>query len=305
MSDKKEHHPHFPIHLPHKHHEEVIVTNPTWEKVKLARNPERPHTRDYLSGIFSDFLEFHGDRVSGDDPAIVGGMARFEGETVMVVGHQKGRTTKENIARKFGMPKAEGFRKAERLMKQAARFGYPILTFLDTPGADPSMEAEEKGISQAISSNIVNMLTLQVPIIVTIIGEGGSGGALGIGIGDRVLMLENSIFTVASPEPAAAILWHDAKQAPAAAEAMRLTAQDNLAFGIIDEIIPEPPGGAHTDHKATLLAVKSAIGKHLQEVKAITASRGLNGPSMLVQDRRMRYQNYGVFHDTQEVPNEF
>ncbi len=298
MPEEKEH---FHIHLPH-HHEQhpPLLSNTTWEVVQLARHPQRPHSLDYFKGphrILSDFVELHGDRVYGDDPAIVGGVGVFEGQTVMVIGHQKGHTTKANIACNFGMPKAEGFRKAERLMKQAARFDYPILTFLDTQGADPSKESEERGIAQAIAKNLAVMQSIEVPIIVTVIGEGGSGGALGIGIGDRVLMLANSIFTVASPEPAAAILWHDAKQAAAAAEAMRITAQDNLNFGFAAEIIPEPEGGAHMNHSATIKAVREAISRHLTEIQTTYDLRSEKGKRHLVVDRRQRYKNMGAFTD--------
>src|SRR5215212_6385723 len=201
-----------------------------WQRVQIARHPDRPHTLDYIQRLCVDFVELHGDRMFGDDASIIGGLAGFEGQTVMVIGHQKGSSTKENITRNFGMAQPEGYRKAQRLMEHAARFGFPILTCIDTPGANPGVQAEERGIGQAIAANLMTMLTIEVPIITTVIGEGGSGGALAIGLGDRVLMLENSIYSVASPEASAAILWHDAGQAAEAAEAMRITAHDLLSL---------------------------------------------------------------------------
>lgn len=217
-----------------------------WDKVQIARHPRRPATLDYISNIFTDFFEMHGDRLLGDDAAIVGGLARLENKTVMVIGHQKGKgTTKENLKRNFGMPNPEGFRKAARLMRFAEKFGHPVITFVDTPGAYPGIEAEERGQYEAIASNVALMMRLEVPIIVMVIGEGGSGGALAIGVGDRVIMLENSIYSVISPEGCASILWRNSSLAPKAAEALKLTSKDLKELGIIDEILSEPLGGAH------------------------------------------------------------
>jgi acetyl-CoA carboxylase carboxyl transferase subunit alpha len=270
-----------------------------WQRVQLARHPERPHTLDYIQKICTDFVELHGDRLFGDDASIIGGMASFGGQTVMVIGHQKGNSTKENIARNFGMPQPEGYRKAQRLMEHAARFGFPILTFIDTPGANPGMQAEERGIGQAIAANLMTMLTVEVPIIATVIGEGGSGGALAIGLGDRVLMLENSIYSVASPEASATILWHDAGQAPAAAEAMRITAPDLLGFGIIDEIVPEPEGGAHTDQTTTFEAVREAIARNLADLQETYAPQTRKGSKKLLEDRHAKYERMGVYADAE------
>ncbi len=271
---------------------------PPWERVKLARHPDRPHTLEYIQRLCTDFVELHGDRLFGDDAAIIGGLGTFNGQTVMVIGHQKGRSTKENIARNFAQAHPEGFRKAQRLMEHAARFGFPILTFIDTPGANPGMQAEERGIGQAIAANLMTMLTVQVPIIATVIGEGGSGGALAIGVGDRVLMLENSIYSVASPEASAAILWRDAGQAPAAAEAMRITALDLLSFGIIDQIIPEPPGGAHTDVTATLDAAYETIAQNLAELQSAYSLRTKRGAQKLLEDRHHKYERMGAYYET-------
>jgi acetyl-CoA carboxylase carboxyl transferase subunit alpha len=215
----------------------------------------------------------------------------------MVIGHQKGRSTKENLARNFGMAQPEGYRKSQRLMEHAARFGFPILTFIDTPGANPGMHAEEHGIGQAIAASLMTMLTIEVPIIATVIGEGGSGGALAIGIGDRVLMLENSIYSVASPESSAAILWHDAGQASTAAEAMRITAPDLLHFGIIDVIVPEPEGGAHTDAAAAMDAVRDAIAGSLAELRTTYALHTKRGSRKLLEDRHLKYERMGVYAD--------
>src|SRR6266704_5381976 len=221
-----------------------------WERVELARHPQRPYTLDYLQMAFSVFLELHGDRLFGDDAAMVGGLASLHNTTVMVIGHQKGRDTKENMLRRFGMARPEGYRKALRLMRHAEKFGIPVITLIDIPGADPSLVAEERGQAFAIAENLLAMSQLRVPLVSAIIGEGGSGGALALGVADRVLMLENAIHSVASPEAAASILWKDAGNAAEAAEAMKITAADLLGFGIVDAVVPEPPGGAHTDHAA-------------------------------------------------------
>ena len=270
-----------------------------WQRVQIARHPDRPHSLDYILRICTDFVEMHGDRLFGDDAAIVGGLARFDGQTVMVIGQQKGRSTKENIVRNFGMPQPEGYRKARRLMEHAARFGFPILTFIDTPGASPGVQSEERGIGQAIADNLMTMLTLEVPIIATVIGEGGSGGALAIGVADRILMLENSVYSVASPEAAAAILWRDAAQAPAAAETMRITAYDLYEFGIVDEVVPEPEGGAHTDPGTTIEAVRVAVARHLADITSSYALRTRKGTRQLLEDRRAKYLRIGSYAERQ------
>jgi acetyl-CoA carboxylase carboxyl transferase subunit alpha len=272
-----------------------------WDRVKIARHPDRPHTLDYIQRLCTEFVELHGDRLFGDDAAIVGGLAFLDGQPVMVIGHQKGRSTKENIARNFAQANPEGFRKAQRLMEHANRFGLPILTFIDTPGANPGMQAEERGIGQSIAANLMTMLTIEVPIIATVIGEGGSGGALAIGVGDRVLMLENSIYSVASPEASAAILWRDAAQASAAAEAMRITAPDLLSFGIIDEIVPEPEEGAHADPNGAMDAVREAISRNLAEIRASYALHTKRGSRKLLDDRHRKYERMGAY---EEVPTE-
>ncbi len=266
-----------------------------WERVQMARHTERPHTLDYIQRLCTDFVEMHGDRLFGDDAAIIGGIASFDGQTVMVIGEQKGRSTKENIARNFGMPQPEGYRKAERLMKHAARFGFPIITFIDTPGASPGMQAEERGIGQAIAQNILTMLQVEVPFIAVVIGEGGSGGALAIGVGDRILMLENSTYSVASPEAAATILWRDAAQASAAAQSMRITAPDLLEFGVIDQIIAEPDGGAHTDPAATMEAVREAIAQNLSELRARYSLNTKKGARQLLEARRKKFRRMGRY----------
>src|SRR5256885_700825 len=219
------------------------------QRVQVARHPKRPYALDYLRSVFSDFVELHGDRLFRDDPAIVGGWARLDGQTVMAIGHQKGRDTKENLRRNFGMAHPEGYRKALRLMKLAEKFHAPVVTLVDTPGAYPGIGAEERGQAEAIAHNLLEMAGLRTPILTAIIGEGGSGGALGVGLGDRVLMLENAVYSVISPEGCAAILWKDASQRERAAEALKITAQDLLQLGVIDEIVPEPPGGAHADRQ--------------------------------------------------------
>jgi acetyl-CoA carboxylase carboxyl transferase subunit alpha len=266
-----------------------------WERVQIARHTERPHALDYIQRLCTDFVEMHGDRLFGDDAAIIGGIASFDGQTIMVIGEQKGRSTKENITRNFGMPQPEGYRKAERLMKHAARFGFPIITFIDTPGASPGMQAEERGIGQAIAQNILTMLQVEVPFIAVVIGEGGSGGALAIGVGDRILMLENSTYSVASPEAAATILWRDASQASAAAQAMRITAPDLLEFGVIDQIIPEPEGGAHTDQGATMEAVREAIAHNLADLRARFSLNTKKGARQLLEARRKKFRRMGRY----------
>ncbi len=263
---------------------------PAWEHVQLARHPRRPHSLDYIERLFSAFQEIHGDRNFGDDAAIVCGYAMFRGWPVMVIAQQKGRDTKQKLLRNFGMPKPEGYRKALRVMNLAGKFSRPILTFLDTPGAYPGIDAEERGQAEAIARNLMGMAQLPVPVIVTCIGEGGSGGALALGVGNRVLMLENAIYSVISPESCAAIVWRDAAQAELAAEALRLTSQDLLQLGIIDEIIPEPPEGAHADHDRAARYVGDAIETHLKVLVACP-------PSQLVDDRYQKFRLMGNFFE--------
>src|SRR5918995_223299 len=236
-----------------------------FERVQLARHPDRPYALDFIERLFDDFVEIHGDRRYADDPAIVCGLARFRGLSIVVVGHQKGRDTKQRSYRNFGMPKPEGYRKALRVMKLAEKFGRPIFTLIDTPGAYPGIDAEERGQAEAIAFNLREMAKLKVPVIVTVIGEGGSGGALAIGVGDQVLMLENAVYSVISPEGCAAILWKDAKLADQAATGLRLTAQDLYAEKIVDQIINEPPGGAHTDYDHAARLLDSALTERLAE----------------------------------------
>src|SRR5688572_16094801 len=262
-----------------------------WQRTQLARHPKRPHTRDWCKLLLEDFLELHGDRVYGDDTAIVGGLARFEGQSVVVIGHQKGRDTREKIARNFGMPHPEGYRKARRLMDLAAKFGKPIVTFIDTPGAYPGLGAEERGQGEAIARNLKRMASLPVPIIVVVTGEGGSGGALAIGMGNRVLMLEYAIYSVISPEGCAAILWGDAARAPEAAQSMRTTAPDLLRLGVIDAIVPEPVGGAHRDWEQTAQNIRVALREHLWPLRG--RSRG-----ELVRDRYDKFRRIGVFDES-------
>jgi acetyl-CoA carboxylase carboxyl transferase subunit alpha len=259
-----------------------------WQKVQVARHRERPYTLDYLQWGFADFLELHGDRRYADDSSIVGGPALLDGSTVMVIGHQKGRDTRENVERNFGMPHPEGYRKAERLMLQAQHFGMPVVTFIDTPGANAGLADEERGQAEAIASSIATMLSLRVPSVAVVIGEGGSGGALAIAAADRILMLEHAVFTVASPEAAAAILWRDSGKAPDAAEHMRITAQDLKAFGLIDEIIPEPAGGAHRDHMAAAQSVTGAVTRVVEELRQLS-------PDRLVEERYEKYRDIAFY----------
>ena len=242
-----------------------IETRTAFERVQLARHADRPYTLDLIERLFEDFVELHGDKRFAEDPAIVCGLARFHGLPVVVVGHQKGRDTKQRSYRNFGMPKPEGYRKALRVMKLGEKFGRPIFTFIDTPGAYPGIDAEERGQAEAIAYNLREMAKIKVPIIVTVIGEGGSGGALAICVGDQVLMLENAIYSVISPEGCAAILWKDSTQADRAAEGLRLTAQHLFEEGIIDKIIPEPEGGAHNDYDQTARYLDSALSERLAE----------------------------------------
>ena len=261
------------------------------QRVTVARHPRRPYTLDYLSTIFTDFIELHGDRLFMDDLAVVGGWARLDGQTVMVIGHQKGRDTKENLKRNFGMPHPEGYRKALRLMQLAAKFGAPVITLIDTPGAYPGLGAEERGQSEALARNIIEMSALPTACVAVVIGEGGSGGALALGVADRVLMLENSVYSVISPEGCAAILWKDASQRERAAEALKLTPEDLLQLKLIDEIVPEPPGGAHQNPDATGEALREALIRHLAELRRVR-------PDRLVRRRAEKYAAMGVYAES-------
>lgn len=251
--------------------ERVAAAKTAFERVQLARHPDRPYTMDFIERLFEEFVELHGDRRFADDPAIVCGLARFHGLPVVVIGHQKGRDTKQRSYRNFGMPKPEGYRKALRAMKLAEKFRRPIITLIDTPGAYPGIDAEERGQAEAIAYNLREMAKLKVPVIVTVIGEGGSGGALAIGVGDQVMMLENAVYSVISPEGCAAILWKDSSQADRAAEGLRLTAQNLFEEKIVDQIISEPPDGAHTDYDQAARFLDSALSERLAE--AVSSSQ--------------------------------
>jgi acetyl-CoA carboxylase carboxyl transferase subunit alpha len=259
-----------------------------WQKTLVARHPQRPYTLDFIAALFEEWCEIHGDRNFGDDPAIVGGFARFRGEPCAVVGHQKGRNTKEKIYRNFGQPRPEGFRKAMRIMRLAEKFGLPIFSFVDTQGAYPGVGAEERGQAEAIAVNLREMSALQVPVIVTVIGEGGSGGALALGVGDRVFMLEHSVYSVISPEGCAAILWKNSASAPEAASAMKITAQDLKRLGIIDEIVPEPSGGAHADPAQAAELLAPYLERSLKELAKLK-------PAQLPEERFKKFRKMGVF----------
>ena len=259
-----------------------------WQRVQLARHPERPYTLDYIYMITENFIEMHGDRLFKDDKAIVGGLAMLDEQKIMIIGHQKGRDTKSNVYRNFGMSNPEGYRKALRLMKLAEKFRIPVITMLDTPGAYPGIEAEERGQAEAIARNLLEMSRLRVPIIVTIIGEGASGGALGIGIGDRVLMLQNTWYSVISPESCSSILWRSWEYKETAAEALKLTAEDLLEQGIIDRIIPEPLGGAHKDHLKMASTLKSVLKEELSILMKIK-------PEKLIQNRLEKFAKMGMY----------
>jgi acetyl-CoA carboxylase carboxyl transferase subunit alpha len=263
------------------------------QKIQLARHPQRPTTLDYINHIFSDFIELHGDRLYGDDLAIIGGLARLNGIPVTIVGHQKGKDTKDNIARHFGMPHPDGFRKGLRLMKQANKFKRPIITFIDTPGAYPGSAAEERGQGEAIARNLMEMSSLGVPILCVVIGEGGSGGALALGVGNRVFMLENAIYSVSSPEAAASILYKDASKSMETAEAMKITADEILKLGVIEEIIPEPKGGAHRDVAMQAEKIKRVLWTHLQELLKLTENE-------IIEDRYRKFRAIGQFTTIQE-----
>ncbi|GGN92030.1 acetyl-CoA carboxylase carboxyltransferase subunit alpha [Saccharibacillus kuerlensis] len=274
-----------------------IYTNVTpAQKMHLARHHQRPTTLDLIPYVFTDFIELHGDRLFGDDMAVVGGLARFRGTPVTVIGHQRGKDTKDNIARFFGSPHPEGFRKALRLMQQAEKFGRPIITFIDTKGAYPGNTAEERGQSEAIARNLRDMAMLKVPVICVVIGEGGSGGALALGVGNRVLMLENAIYAAISPNGAASILWKDASKADQAAEAMRITASDLLEMKVIEDIVPEPRGGAHRDYEATGLAIHESLARHLDEL-ALLDEQGL------INDRYEKFRKIGQYASGRILPN--
>ena len=269
---------------------EVYENLTPWQRVQLARHPRRPYTLDYIEMLMTDFIEIHGDRHFADDKSIVGGLATLDGEKIMVIGHQKGRDTKENLIRNFGSPHPEGYRKAMRLMNMAEKFSVPVVTFIDTPGAYPGIGAEERGQAEAIAYNLREMATLRTPIIIFVIGEGGSGGALGIGVGDRIYVLENAYYSVISPEGCAAILWKERTRSPDAAKALKLTAKDLFEMGIIDGIIKEPLGGAHRNPQETALNIKSAIKKDLEILKKIPKSK-------LIEMRYDKIRSIGVFSE--------
>ncbi len=263
-----------------------------WERVQVARHPQRPYALDYINGFITDFVELRGDRRFRDDRSIVAGLGKFEGRfTVACIGHQKGRGTRENIERNFGMPHPEGYRKALRVMKLAEKFGFPVITFVDTPGAYPGIGGEERGQSEAIALNLYEMSRLRVPIVVCITGEGGSGGALALSVGDRLLMQENAIYAVISPEGCASILWRTAEKAPQAAEAMKVTAPDLMELGIIDEIIKEPLGGAHRDPQRAVSIVKRAIRRNLKELMAKPID-------LLLEERYQKLRGIGVYSES-------
>jgi len=261
-----------------------------WQRVQIARHPDRPITSNYIESCFDDFIELHGDRKFRDDPAIIGGMATFEGKPVMVVGHQKGRDTKSNLYRNFGMPQPDGYRKAQRLFKIAEKFNRPIIAFLDTPGAYPGIEAEERGQAQAIADNLLVMSKLSVPIIVIVIGEGASGGAIGMGIGDRILMLENAWYSVIAPESCSSILWRSWEFKEEAAEALKLTAPDLKEHNIIDDIIEEPVGGAHKNHKKMFKIMSETLSKELKNLSKIKIDK-------LVNQRQEKFLNMGYWEE--------
>ncbi|MGI9202963.1 MAG: acetyl-CoA carboxylase carboxyltransferase subunit alpha [Woeseiaceae bacterium] len=261
-----------------------------WQIAQVARHPMRPYTADYLEHIAPDFQELHGDRMYADDPAIIGGIGRLDGRAVMFIGHQKGRDTKERVRRNYGMPKPEGYRKAQRLMKMAQKFSLPIVTFIDTPGAYPGMGAEERGQSEAIAYSLFLMAKIRTPVISVVIGEGGSGGALAIGVSDRLLMLQYSVYSVISPEGCASILWKSAEKASEAAEAMRITATSLIEFGLVDEILPEPLGAAHRDPAAMAEVIRNALGKHLSDLERLDTDQ-------LLAERQQRLTSFGQFKE--------
>lgn len=267
---------------------DASAMNPSWQRVQLARHPKRPHSLDYINGMITGFEELHGDRFFGDDKSIVAGMGFFDGKPVMIIGQQKGRDTKEKLLRNFGMPKPEGYRKAMRLMQLAAKFRRPVITLIDTPGAYPGIDAEERGQAEAIAYNLREMARLTVPVLAVIIGEGGSGGALALGVANRVYMLENAYYSVITPESCAAIIWRDSGKAPLAAEALRMTADDLLQLKLIDGIVPEPPGGAHLDPDSAIQSLRSALKPVLEELAALT-------PDEVIQQRYAKFRHMGNF----------
>jgi acetyl-CoA carboxylase carboxyl transferase subunit alpha len=271
-----------------KQTDEVYGNLTRWQKTLVARHSDRPYTLDYVEKLMTDWVEVHGDRAFGDDAAIVAGFATFRGRSVAVLGHQKGRDTRQRIRRNFGQPRPEGYRKALRIMRLAERFGLPVLTFIDTPGAYPGLDAEERGQAEAIARNLLEMSALRVPVVVTVTGEGGSGGALALGVGDRVLMLEYAIYSVISPEGCAAILWKDQERKADAAEAMRISAPDLFELGVVDEVLPEPPGGAHTDPDETCNRVGDAVDRTLRHLAAKPVDQ-------LLEERYQRFRRLGVF----------
>ena len=270
---------------------EIYAKLTPWQVAQVARHPQRPYTLDYVAMLFTGFEELHGDRLFADDQSIVGGLARFNGESCMVIGHQKGRDTKEKIARNFGMPKPEGYRKALRLMKLAEKFGLPVFTFVDTPGAYPGIDAEERGQSEAIGRNLYAMASLKVPLICTVIGEGGSGGALAIAVGDITVMMQYSTYSVISPEGCASILWKSADMAPEAAETLGITASRLKTLGLVDKIVAEPLGGAHRDPHAAAQALRKTLAEALKNLQA-------KKPALLVEERLERLMGYGKFKET-------
>jgi acetyl-CoA carboxylase carboxyl transferase subunit alpha len=274
---------------------QIFTRLTAWQRVQLARHPKRPFALDYFQNAFTDFQELHGDRLFADDRAVVGGFAKLDGKKVMVIGTQKGRDTKENILRNFGSAHPEGYRKALRLMRLADKFGLPIITIIDTAGAYPGIGAEERHIAEAIAVNLREMTLFEVPILSAVIGEGGSGGALGIGVANRVLILENAYYSVISPEGCAAILWKDRTAAAKAAEALRITAKDLLELGLVDEIVPEPLGGAHTDTKSAAANLKECLVRHLAEVSAMSVEERLEG-------RYAKFRAFGHFEEPPQAP---
>ena len=272
---------------------EIYAKLTPWQVAQVARHPQRPYTLDYLQMLFTGFEELHGDRVYGDDPSIVGGLARFDGEPCVVIGHQKGRDTKEKIVRNFGMPRPEGYRKALRLMRLAEKFSLPVFTFVDTPGAYPGIDAEERGQSEAIGRNLFEMAQLKTAVVVTVIGEGGSGGALAIAIGDIVMMMQYATYSVISPEGCASILWKSAEKAPEAAESLGITASRLKTMGLIDRVITEPLGGAHRDPQAAAATLKKALVEALRQVQE-------KKPKLLVEERLERLMGYGKFKEIVE-----
>jgi len=272
--------------------QEVFADLSPWQVVQLSRHPRRPYTLDYVEALMTDFVELHGDRLFRDDPAIVGGLAYFDHRPVMVIGHQKGRNTKENMVRNFGMPGPEGYRKAKRLMELAGRFGLPVITLIDTPGAYPGIGAEERGQAEAIARNLEVMAGLPVPIIAVVIGEGGSGGALAVGVGNRLLMMEHSIYSVISPEGCASILWKDGSRAAQAATVMKLRAPDILGLEVADEVVPEPGGGAHRNPAEAAVRLGEALRRHLAQLTAMS-------PDELIQQRYDKFRRLGAFLEKQ------